>query len=443
MGVLVSQGQSETSYDPVGRLDFETTYYWRVDEVNAAPDNTIFKGEVWSFTSEPFAYAIADVIATSNGVSEEGAGPENTVNGSGLNAGDQHSTASTDMWLAAGGAEPLWIQYEFDRVYQLHQMLVWNYNVQFELMLGFGVKGATVEYSVDGAEWTALGDVELAQATAKTTYTHNTTVDFGGVPVKYVRLTVRSGFGMMGQFGLSEVRFMFVPSHARQPEPADGATDVDPDMALGWRAGRQAASHEVYLGTDPAVLSLAGTVGANSFTADDLMYAGTYYWRVDEVNEAEAVSRWEGDVWSFAAAAYGVVDDMESYTDDTDAGEAIFQTWIDGWENGTGGAGRVFRCAVRRADHRARAVHSPCLWKTTTPRRRITPRPCGPSILRRTGRPWRAESGPVFPWDGRQRRPVVCEDQTGPRWSMTAMPPISVGRCGSVEHRFCRPWAAT
>jgi hypothetical protein len=82
MGVLVSQALSATTYDPVGRLDFETTYYWRVDEVNAAPDNTVFKGAVWSFTSEPFAYTIPSVVATSNGVSEEGAGPENTVNGS-------------------------------------------------------------------------------------------------------------------------------------------------------------------------------------------------------------------------------------------------------------------------------------------------------------------------------------------------------------------------
>jgi len=336
MGVLVSQAQSATTYDPIGRLDFETTYYWRVDEVNAAPDNTIFKGEVWSFTSEPFAYAVPNVAATSNGVSEGGAGPENTVNGSGLNTNDQHSTDSTDMWLAMPGAEPLWIQYEFDRVYQLHQMLVWNYNVQFELMLGFGVKGATVEYSVDGADWTVLGDVELARATAKTTYTYNTTVDFGSVPVKYVRLNVSSGFGMMGQFGLSEVRFMFIPSHARQPEPADGATDVDPGMPLGWRAGRQAASHEVYLGTDPAALSLAGTATDSAFTPDDLVYAGTYYWRVDEVNEAEAISRWEGDVWSFATAAYGIVDDMESYTDDLDTGTTIFDTWIDGWVNGSG-----------------------------------------------------------------------------------------------------------
>ena len=86
MGVLVSQGQADTSYDPDGLLEIGQTYYWRIDEVNAAPDNTIFKGDVWSFTAEPLAYPIEAVVATSNGTSEAGVGPEKTVDGSGLSA---------------------------------------------------------------------------------------------------------------------------------------------------------------------------------------------------------------------------------------------------------------------------------------------------------------------------------------------------------------------
>jgi N-acetylneuraminic acid mutarotase len=55
LGVLVSQGQEPNTYDPYGAasfLDLNTTYYWRIDEVNSAPDYTIFKGEVWSFRTE-------------------------------------------------------------------------------------------------------------------------------------------------------------------------------------------------------------------------------------------------------------------------------------------------------------------------------------------------------------------------------------------------------
>ena len=57
-GLLVSQGQTATTYTPAAVLDFGQTYYWRVDEVNKAPDNTIFKGDVWSFTVEPYSYPI-------------------------------------------------------------------------------------------------------------------------------------------------------------------------------------------------------------------------------------------------------------------------------------------------------------------------------------------------------------------------------------------------
>ncbi len=335
MGLLASQAQAATSYDPPGRLDFGTTYYWRVDEVNAAPDNTIFKGEVWSFTTEPFAYPIANVVATSNGTSDATAGPQNTVNGSGLDAADQHSTVSSDMWLALPGAEPLWIQFEFDRVYKLHEMLVWNSNSQFELILGFGIKGVTVDYSENGIDWTALGDFELARATAKATYAANTTVDLGGVPVKHVRLNVNSGYGMMGQYGLSEVRFLYVPAQAREPQPADGAMDVEVGTALAWRSGREAVSHQVYLGTDADALTLAGTVDVATF-APALEFGSTYYWQVDEVNEADAVTTWAGDLWSFSTQEYALIDGFETYNDDVDAKTTIFDTWLDGWVNETG-----------------------------------------------------------------------------------------------------------
>ncbi len=336
MDVLAGQAQSAVSYAPSAPLDFSTTYYWRVDEVNGAPDNTVFPGVIWSFTTEPYSYPIESVVATSNGVFEDEAGPENTVNGSGLNASDQHSTESTDMWLASPGDDPLWIQFQFDHVYQLHQMLVWNYNVEFELILGFGIKDVAIEYSTSGQDWTTLGDAQLTQASARRTYAANSTIDFGGVAAQYVRLNINSGFGSMGQYGLSEVRFRYIPVQAREPQPIDGANGVDPAITLSWRAGRAAASHEVYLGADPGDLTLAATVDAPSYAPADLHYGATYSWRVDEVNEAQTEPRWEGPVWSFSTAAYGVVDDMDSYTDDIDAGTAIFQTWIDGWENDNG-----------------------------------------------------------------------------------------------------------
>ena len=70
--------------------------------------------------------------------------------------------------------EALWIEYELGRVYKLHEMRVWNYNVQFELVLGFGLKDVTIEYSTDGVDWITLGDVQLAQGTAMPDYARPT-----------------------------------------------------------------------------------------------------------------------------------------------------------------------------------------------------------------------------------------------------------------------------
>ncbi len=303
--VLVSQDQSANTFD-AGQLTLGQTYYWRIDEVVANSEPTIYKGMVMDFTTESVAYPLENVSATAS-MSDASAGPENTINGSGLTADDSHSTVATEMWLAPGnGADPVWIQFEFDKVYRLHEMLVWNYNVQFELVLGFGLKDVTVEYSEDGTDWAVLVNVELAQATATTTYTANTTIDLGGAVAKYVRLTVNSGWGMMGQFGLSEVRFFSLPTHAREPQPADGETGVDSETMLGWRAGREAVTHEVYLSTDRQAVvdgtALVDTVTESTYQPMSLDSGQTYYWKINEINGAEPTSVWEGEVWEFTIA---------------------------------------------------------------------------------------------------------------------------------------------
>ena len=55
-GVLVSQGQPATAYAPAQPLAFSTTYYWRVDEVNAV----MRPGEVWSFTTVYYPDLVVD-----------------------------------------------------------------------------------------------------------------------------------------------------------------------------------------------------------------------------------------------------------------------------------------------------------------------------------------------------------------------------------------------
>jgi hypothetical protein len=337
--VLVSKGQTATTFDPTGSLEFGRTYYWRVDEVNAAPDATVFKGSVWSFTVEPVSYRIAKVTATASSASE-GMGPEKSVDGSGLNNSGQHGTEPSQMWLSAsGGPQPTWIQYEFDNVYKVHQLVVWNSNQMLESVLGFGAKSVMVEYSTDAATWTKLGDFEFARAPGTTTYAGNAAVDFGGAIAKYVKLTIHSNWGgVLAQYGLSEVRFFYVPVLPREPVPAVAQKNVEVDTALRWRAGREAASHQVRLGTDQQAVTdgtaPAQTVTSSSFDTGGLDLGKTYFWKVTEVNDMQTPSAWPSEVWSFSTREYLVVDDFESYTDDE--GSRIYETWTDGWTNSTG-----------------------------------------------------------------------------------------------------------
>ncbi len=302
-----------------------------MDEVNAAPDKTVFKGAVWSFTVEPIAIPVETITATASGANPT-MGPEKTIDGSGLNELGQHSTAPTDMWLTL--TSDSWIQYEFDKAHKLYQMRVWNSNQAVETFIGFGVKDALVETSLDGETWTTVEGVgPFGQGSAQATYEANTTVDFGGTVAKYVRITPQNAHGMTGQAGLSEVQFSRIPTEARKFLPADGSTVASADVGLSWRAGREAAAHEVYLGSDPADLALTATTDAPSFMAEGLDYGQTYFWQVIEVNEAESPARSTSDIRSFSTQAYAVVEDFESYSGEED--QEVYMTWFDGYGGDT------------------------------------------------------------------------------------------------------------
>ncbi len=328
LDVLVGLDHNTNTLDP-GRLDFGKTYYWRVDEVNGAPDYTVFKGNVWRFTVEAFAIPVETITASAS-TSTPGMEPSKTVDSSGLNALDQHSSQGMDMWFTGITSEPVWIQYEFDKAYTLHEMWVWNSNQLIEVFVGFGAKEVRIETSVDGVTWTPLGDVtQIAQATGSADYTANTMVDLGGTMARYVKLNMVSAYGTTGQFGLSEVRFLAIPATAREPQPTSGTVLDSATVTLSWRAGREATEHQVLLGTDGENLPLLATVAQSSVDSGALDYSTTYYWSVTEVNQAETPTTYAGPVWHFTTPDYAVVDDFESYSGKE--GEEIFMTWFDGY----------------------------------------------------------------------------------------------------------------
>ncbi|MFH1881517.1 MAG: discoidin domain-containing protein [Planctomycetota bacterium] len=288
----------------------------------------------------------ASTVTATADSSDTGKGPENTTNGSGLDDA-LHSKETMDMWLSGSEPNGAWIEYELDKVYKLHEMRVWNYNGE-SILAGYGIKNAAIEYSTDGIAYTTLGAThEFAQATGADGYEHNTVIDFGGAMAKYVRITANSNWGgaLYSQYGLSEIGFSYIPVWAREPNPADGATGVGPDMVLSWRAGRQAATHDVHLSSNrESVLegtAYAGSVTEANYDAGPLDLGETYYWRVDEVNEAQTPTTLEGELWNFATPDYLIVDNFELYNDlnpDDPQSNRIFYAWLDGIDDPTNGS---------------------------------------------------------------------------------------------------------
>jgi hypothetical protein len=117
------------------------------------------------------------------------------------------------------------------------------------------------------------------------------------------------------------------------------------DATLSWTAATNATSHQVYFGTDKQAVRSADAgspeyvgsraLGAESYDPGFLEANATYYWRVDEVYAGNTV---KGPVWTFTVGNYLSVEDFESYTDDDAAGQAIWQTWVDGFGIADNGA---------------------------------------------------------------------------------------------------------
>ncbi|MHC4116094.1 MAG: LamG-like jellyroll fold domain-containing protein [Planctomycetota bacterium] len=101
--------------------------------------------------------------------------------------------------------------------------------------------------------------------------------------------------------------------YASGANPADGSLLADTWVNMSWRAGDFAVSHDVYFSdnfddvNDGAAAAFQGNQATTFFVAgfpgfpypEGLVPGTTYYWRIDEVNDADPNSPWTGPVWSF------------------------------------------------------------------------------------------------------------------------------------------------
>jgi hypothetical protein len=261
-----------------------TTYYWRIDEVNDTEPNSPWKGDVWSFSIPPkTAYF-----------------PE-----------------------PADGAASVGIDVE----------LKWT--------PGFGSKLHTV-YFGDNFDDVNNTDGGLPQGT--------TTYNPGPLELAKTYYWRLDEFDAIDTFK-GDVWSFTTEGAVGSPIPAKGAVDVTQTPVLTWVPGVFADSHEVYFGTDADAVKNAdtsspeykgsGNLGSESYNPGQLEWDTTYYWRIDEANNASADSPWVGPVWSFTTADFLIVDDFESYNDLDPAdpeSNRIFNAWLDGFGDPTNGS---------------------------------------------------------------------------------------------------------
>ncbi|TKJ36407.1 MAG: hypothetical protein CEE38_11350 [Planctomycetes bacterium B3_Pla] len=148
-----------------------------------------------------------------------------------------------------------------------------------------------------------------------------------------------------------EVWSFTTPGAVGNPDPANGAVDVQMTATLTWTPADSAASHQVYFGTDAEAVNNATTdspeyqgskaLGSETLDPGKLVWDTDYYWRVDAVYDADPANPVKGLVWGLTTADFILVDGFETYNDlnpDEEGSNRIFDKWIDGFGTTTNGA---------------------------------------------------------------------------------------------------------
>ena len=113
----------EESYDP-GKLTLNTTYFWRIDEVNGVSPDSPWAGNVWSFTTGDY-FVIDDFeIYDANdnqiwwawkdglGYVAHGTEPAYLGNGTGSAVGDENTASYTEETIVNGGLQSMPLFYD-------------------------------------------------------------------------------------------------------------------------------------------------------------------------------------------------------------------------------------------------------------------------------------------------------------------------------------------
>jgi len=260
-----------------------TTYYWRVDELEA-DGTTKHKGNVWSFMVPPKTAYYPD---------------------------------------PADGGESI------------------DPNVEFSWTAGFGAK---LHYAYFGDNYDDVNSATGGLPQGTTTYTPGT-LKFA--KTYYWRVdefdAIETYKGEVWSFTTEGGVGSPDPSNGAVDVQHSPVLTWSPGFYSASHQVYFGTDKEVVRNADTGSPEYKGTgdLGAESYEPEKLEWNITYYWRIDEVNNVNPDSPWTGHVWSFTTANFLVVDDFESYNDldpaDPDSNR-IFNVWIDGYDDPTNGS---------------------------------------------------------------------------------------------------------
>ncbi|UCG48270.1 MAG: hypothetical protein JSU94_00550, partial [Phycisphaerales bacterium] len=321
--------QATTFYSP-GVLAEDTTYYWRVDQLNGGTE----KGQVWKFST--------------------------VGKGEGVRGEYYH-------WSGSAPPPPLTA---------FSDLVLTRIDPQIDFNWGTGSPAPDVNVDLFAARW--LGELETASTGSYTFYTntddgvrlwiddqlvienwtdHAPTIDTGSIDLLGdQRYSIQMDYYENGGGAVAELRWegpstplqlvppgaLSLPLRATRPRPANGATGLGRMITLSWVPGERAVRHDVFLGESAEAVANATTAtpgiykgrqDPNSYFPPALLSIDkTYYWRIDEVNSVDPESPWKGSLWSFTTSDHILVDDFEDYNDYTP--DRIFEWWKDGFGYG-------------------------------------------------------------------------------------------------------------
>ena len=384
--------QDSTTYQ-LPTLDFDTTYYWRIDELNN--DMTVSSGDIWTFRTIP-ELIITDPTLVGYWKLDDGEG-DFALDWSGYN---NHGTVV---------GNPEWIVGQLDGALSLDglddcvdlanpanlnitdalSLLAWIKpeslgNGADQTFISKGSDGFALKQASDNTLQFRISDAINVQAAPGVslngdwhhvagTYDGDMlslyldgalleilsspgTVNTSAYNVNIGRESVGNRFHYNG--GIDDVRIYNsaltqddIIEAMREdlliawaPSPTNGATmDIKHTQLLTWLPGDDAVQHDVYFGSDEDAVADADITTAEVYkgrqsnaiyTPTGLEWGTTYFWRIDEINSDGTISM--GKIWSFTIADYLVVDDFEDYNDYPP--DEVWNTWIDGYGDPTNGS---------------------------------------------------------------------------------------------------------